>query len=115
MSPTLVAGDMVMVNTLWYREHPPVPGELVVVSTKKREFMARVADAAKVTRSEYPHAVPEGHVLLLNDNPELPPGLRIRGVFPQEELIGRCEFIYWPPSRWGADLSPPKEGGPAEQ
>jgi len=43
--------------------------------------------------------VPEGHVFVLGDNSGASSDSRFWGFVPEENIIGRAEFIYWPPSR----------------
>jgi signal peptidase I len=43
--------------------------------------------------------VPEGHVFVLGDNSGSSSDGRVWGFVPNENIIGRAEFIYWPLNR----------------
>ncbi len=43
--------------------------------------------------------VPKGYVFVLGDNSASSSDSRFWGFVPEENIIGRAEFIYWPPSR----------------
>lgn len=46
-----------------------------------------------------PIEVPAGHVYVLGDNSASSHDSRYWGFVPVENIIGRAEFIYWPPKR----------------
>lgn len=45
--------------------------------------------------------VPDGHVYVLGDNSASSSDSRVWGFVPEENIIGKAAFIYWPPKRVG--------------
>lgn len=44
--------------------------------------------------------VPAGHYLFMGDNRRNSSDGRAWGVAPRDAVVGRADFIWWPPSRW---------------
>ncbi|MFQ3586814.1 MAG: signal peptidase I [Fimbriimonadaceae bacterium] len=46
--------------------------------------------------------IPEGHFLMVGDNRENSFDGRAWGLVRREDIVGRADIIWWPPSRWGS-------------
>lgn len=56
----------------------------------------------RVLLSLPPAKVPKGYYLMMGDNRFNSFDGRAWGLVPRDDVIGRSEFVWWPPSRWGA-------------
>lgn len=108
MEPTLRPGDRILVNCAIYRKYPPHPGDLLVFNSPEetaRPYTRRVvvcpgqphfgADGDQVSENR-----DAGFVCFRSDNPKTSATAGV-GRVPQFMIIGRVDFIYWPPSAWG--------------
>ncbi len=68
------------------------------IAEKYRVFDSTDADAL---RDLPPAKIPEGYVLAMGDNRNNSFDGRMWGLVPLDSVIGRAEFIWWPPPRWG--------------
>ncbi len=77
-----------------------LPGDTIEVREGKtlvngNEFV--VPDAAVPSYTRYKEVVPEGQLFVLGDNRNQSADSHIWGYVPIENIIGRVEFVYWPP------------------
>ncbi len=77
-----------------------LPGDTVEITGGKvlvngEEFVIEGADSPRYTRP--PQVVPEGQLFVLGDNRNESSDSHIWGYVPIENVIGRVDFIYWPP------------------
>lgn len=128
MEPTLHSGEFVIVNKLSYKFGDPTLGEIVVFHFPRdpeQEYIKRVIglpgdqviiDQGKVIVNnrliDEPYIaanpaydgtwiVPEGHLFVLGDNRNNSSDSHNWGTVPQEYVIGKAVFVYWPPGEWG--------------
>ena len=81
MQPTLLPGDMVLVDTRAYIVSMPQVGDIVLARhpyQKDVSIIKRVADI-----------IPEGRLVLHSDNPHVGSDSRQFGTIHQQRLIGR--------------------------
>lgn len=80
-------------------------GEVVYVHDGVVEVDGVIRDEPFINESPFynwgPGKVPEGHVMVLGDNRNNSFDSHIWGFLPEENIIGRAWFRYWPPSRFG--------------
>lgn len=128
MQPTLYEGNFVIVNKVAYRLGMPERGDVVVFHTPNdptgKPFIKRIIGLpgeevhvgdGKVyingtpLREPYIKAapmyagtwiVPNGHLFVLGDNRNNSSDSHAWGVVPLENVIGKAEVVYWPPTRW---------------
>jgi signal peptidase I len=96
MEPTLVAGDHILVDTKAFRDMPPQPGDIVVVTAPDTgiSYVRRVL------------AVDDLSVSVASENRALTPDGRTWGPIARHEVKGRATAIYfsWDFSRIGKHL-----------
>lgn len=128
MQPTLFAGDFVIVNKLAYNLGEPKRGDIIIFhyppDPGREPYIKRViglpgdtirVDTGKVYVNEtalvesYISAppsytgswnVPEDNLFVLGDNRNSSSDSHSWGMVPLENVIGKAEVIYWPPSDW---------------
>jgi signal peptidase I len=64
-----------------------------MVSEEEHSIMRELTEAP-------PARIPAGHFLMLGDNRPGSFDGRAWGLVPRQSIVGRAEFIWWPPSRW---------------
>jgi signal peptidase I len=128
MEPTLHSGEFVIVNKLSYKIGNPARGEIVVFHFPRdpeQEYIKRViglpGDQVIVNQGkifvndrlvdepyiaadptyEGTWIVPAGHLFVLGDNRNNSSDSHNWGTVPQEYVVGKAVFIYWPPGQWG--------------
>jgi signal peptidase I len=146
MQPTLYAGDFVIVNKVAYKIGDPGRGDVIVfhypLDPEREPYIKRViglpGDEVFVgggvvhvngtpLREPYIKAppsyegtwqVPEGFLFVLGDNRNNSSDSHSWGMVPVENIIGKAEVVYWPPSEWqllnqetaaaaGEEIAPP--------
>jgi signal peptidase I len=123
MEPTLHTNEYVLLDKLSYRFHQPVRGDIVVfkypyapsedyikrviglpgdhvivqdghVYVNGRELSERyIADAPNYTDDK---VVPRGYLYVLGDNRDNSSDSHAWGLLPEQDLVGRAMFAYWP-------------------
>ncbi len=145
MQPTLYAGDFVIVNKMAYKFGDPSRGDVIVFhyppDPDREPYIKRViglpGDEVKVTggqvyvndvplREPYIKAapnydgtwnVPENFLFVLGDNRNNSSDSHSWGMVPLENVIGKAEVVYWPPSEWqvlSQETAAAAEAEPAE-
>jgi signal peptidase I len=128
MEPTLQSGEFVIVNKLTYKLGTPEIGDVVVFHYPRdpeQEYIKRViglpGDKVVITdgqvyvngqllEEDYIAAspayesswdVPEDALFVLGDNRNNSADSHSWGAVPLNYIVGKAEFIYWPPTDWG--------------
>lgn len=128
MEPTLRSGEFVIVNKLAYKFGVPAQGDIVVFHFPRdpeQEYIKRViglpGDQVNISQGKVyvndrlidePYIaaqptyegnwiVPEAHLFVLGDNRNNSSDSHNWGTVPQEYVVGKAVFIYWPPEQWG--------------
>jgi signal peptidase I len=128
MEPTLRSGEFVIVNKLSYKFGDAARGDIVVFHFPRdpeQEYIKRViglpGDQVNISQGrvyvnnqlvyepyitampayEGTWSVPEGHLFVLGDNRNNSSDSHNWGTVPQEYVVGKAFFIYWPPGQWG--------------
>ncbi|HEX2981106.1 MAG TPA: signal peptidase I [Anaerolineaceae bacterium] len=123
MLPTLQPGEFLLVNKLAYRIGSPQVGDVIIFHYPKNpeeDYIKRLiglpGDTVKVTGGtvyvndmpltepyisappayEGSWTVPEGNFFVLGDNRNQSSDSHSWGFVPQENVIGKAIFIYWP-------------------
>jgi len=73
-----------------------------LIHIPKMSNQQRRPDLRNFSTQEYTQIfeIPEKEYLMLGDNGPSSADSRIWGFVPEENIIGRASFIWWPPSRW---------------
>jgi signal peptidase I len=128
MQPTLYAGDYVIVNKMAYKLGEPSRGDVVVFhyppDPGREPYIKRVVglpgdhvvvrdnqvlvngvaldepyiNSAPNYQGEW--LVPEDSLFVLGDNRNNSSDSHSWGMVPLENVIGKAEVVYWPPSEW---------------
>jgi len=129
MVPTLADKQFLVVNKLDYRLRDPRRGEIIVFFDPRdgdRKLIKRIVGLPGETieihngqvlvngqaldepyiqnrglYSESPTLVPEDHVYVLGDNRSNSSDSHNWGTLPEDKIVGRAWFSYWPPEVWG--------------
>lgn len=92
MSPTLLPGDLLLVESFSYARRAPAPGDVVLARDPRvasRELVKRVARLG------------DGTVELRGDAASASTDSRAFGPVPADQVAWRAVLRYWPPSRFG--------------
>lgn len=128
MQPTLYESDFVLVNKLSYLFSQPNRKDVIVfnppIENQIEPYIKRVIglpgdevriangnvlvndEALKETYLAAPPAysgvwvVPDGMLFVLGDNRNNSSDSHHWGMVPQDSIIGKAEFVYWPYSHW---------------
>jgi signal peptidase I len=148
MQPTLYAGDFVLVNKLAYKMGEPDRGEVIVFlfppDPQSEPYIKRIIglpgdevvirDGSVFINGQaiiepyikappdytLTEVIPENSLFVLGDNRNNSSDSHNWGMVPVENVIGRAEMVYWPPSEWRllnsevAVASGPRPGLPQE-
>lgn len=98
MSPSFLPGDRLWVDTAWFQQHPPRPGDVVVV--RDPEHTGRLL-LKRISSSEVGDAGDATTVRVLGDLREESRDSRAFGSVPCSELLGVVWFRYAPEARRG--------------
>lgn len=133
MYPTFKGNEFVLVNRLAYRLGEPQRGDVVVFHPNflsRDDYIKRIIGLpgdeiiirggkvyvnGQVLHEPYiaepPHytgrwVVPEGHIFVLGDNRNHSQDSHVFGPVPLDAVVGKAEFVYWPPTAWGKIQQP---------
>jgi signal peptidase I len=130
MQPTLYAGDYVIVNKVVYKigepsrgdvvvfHYPPdpgrepyikrvigLPGDQVVIRNNQVLVNGTALDEPYVNAApnyDGEWLVPANSLFVLGDNRNNSSDSHSWGMVPLENVIGKAEVVYWPPTEWKA-------------
>lgn len=128
MQPTLYAGNFVIVNKIAYLFNSPGRGDIIVFKyppdPNREPYIKRIVglpgDTVQVTGGtvfvngdplnepyisappnyEGEWTIPEGSLFVLGDNRNSSSDSHSWGEVPLDNVIGKAEVVYWPPSEW---------------
>ena len=128
MQPTFYQDDFVIVNKVAYTFGDFERGDVVVFPyprNPEEDYIKRVIGLsgdhiviedglvvvngvvldepyiAEAPRTDYEVTVPEGQLFLMGDNRNSSSDSRVWGTLPQEDVIGKAIFTYWPSEAFG--------------
>jgi len=129
MSPHIIEGEYVLIDTLVYRWKSPTRGDIIAFRHERSApsiYLKRVVgvpgDRIEIrsgvvyvngaqlderyvqfrdTRSAAPAVVPAGSYYVLGDNRANSDDSRTWGFVPAGDVVGRARFGVWPPDRFG--------------
>jgi signal peptidase I len=128
MEPTLFNGEFVIVNKLAYKLGNPQHGDVIVFHYPRdpeQEYIKRIiglpGDEVTITNGQVfingmafsePYIaeapgyqsewiVPDDSLFVLGDNRNKSSDSHNWGPVPYEYVIGKAQFVYWPPDSWG--------------
>ncbi|ASK63509.1 signal peptidase I [Virgibacillus phasianinus] len=94
-------------------EHVAVKDDVLYIDGKpvKEPFLQEIKDQKKPNQTltgdfkleEIPggyETIPEGYVLVLGDNRNNSADSRVLGLIPEDTIVGKTSFIYWPLDRF---------------
>ncbi len=129
MEPTLHSGEFVVVNKIAYKINEPDRGDVIVFRypfDPEQEYIKRIiglpGDNIRIddgilylngAAQQEPYiaaspayhnevTVPENSLFVLGDNRNNSSDSHNWGSVPMEYVVGKAEFIYWPPPEWGS-------------
>lgn len=128
MQPTLYAGDFIIVNKLAYKIGEPGRGDIIIFhyppDPNREPYIKRViglpGETIRVTGgnvsvgdilldepyiSDSPDyngtwEIPDDSLFVLGDNRNSSSDSHSWGMVPLENVIGKAEIVYWPPTDW---------------
>lgn len=128
MQPTLYAGDFIIVNKLAYKLGEPGRGDIIIFhyppDPNREPYIKRViglpGDTIRVSSGDVyvgdvlldePYIsdspdydgtweVPGDSLFVLGDNRNSSSDSHSWGMVPLENVIGKAEIVYWPPTDW---------------
>jgi signal peptidase I len=128
MQPTLYAGDFIIVNKLAYKLGEPGRGDIIIFhyppDPNREPYIKRViglpGDTIRVSSGDVfvgdvlldePYIsdspdydgtwqVPQDSLFVLGDNRNSSSDSHSWGMVPLENVIGKAEIVYWPPTDW---------------
>ncbi|PIE81157.1 MAG: signal peptidase I [Chloroflexi bacterium] len=128
MNPTLQHGQYLIINNVSYYVDDPAPGDVIVFHhpTSDLNLIKRVIGVPgdeitinegvvtvngvildepyirEAPRYSYTGVVPEDEFFVLGDNRNNSSDSHSWSFLPEDHIVGKAMFIYWPPADWGA-------------